>query len=174
MATRASALREAPLRQRPSDVAGRAKPAKQSKPARPALGVVDRRDVLERARHRQARVLVLLSGLVIAGALGVVAVGHALVATDQLRADGLQAQQAAALATQQNRLLQRAQLETPSRILKTAEGPLKMVAPASVTYLPPVNPGESVAQAHSPKTKHTPPRTATGASSSATSSHSSR
>lgn len=121
-----------------------------------SLGVVDRKNLLERARRRQARVLVTLSGCIIAGSLAVAAGGQALLAASQVRADALQTQVASALATQQNEQATRAQLETPTRILYYAEHRFKMVAPSGVTYLPPVNPGESVAAAHAPATVASP------------------
>ncbi|MGO9558931.1 MAG: hypothetical protein ACLPQS_12895 [Acidimicrobiales bacterium] len=124
---------------------GAAQPAKS---ARPALGVIDRRHVLDRARRRQARALCLLSGGILAGALTVAAAGHAMLAATQLHDDAVQSQLASATATEQNLLVQRAQLETPSRVLNLAEERFKMVAPTGVTYLQPVNPGMSVEQAH--------------------------
>ncbi len=115
-----------------------------------SLGVVDRRHLLARAQRRQGRVLLMVSGCIVAGSLAVAAGGQALLAATQIRADGLQAQVASALASQQNLRAARAQLETPSRVLTIAEQRFKMSAPAHVTYLQPVNPGESVAVAHAP------------------------
>ncbi|MGH9296791.1 MAG: hypothetical protein ACRDZP_02295, partial [Acidimicrobiales bacterium] len=93
MATRSSALREAPARSR--------QPASPSrhKQQKPSLGVVDRRHLLDRARRRQARALVVISGITIAAAMSIAAGGHALLATDQIQADGLQSQVSAALST---------------------------------------------------------------------------
>jgi hypothetical protein len=139
MATNAAPARHS---SRPVTTPRRAK----AKPAE--LGVLDRRHVLERARRRQARVLVALSASLVAVAFVLVAAGHALLASDQVAADTMNSNLAAAIATQQNDQLIRAELEAPSRILSIAESGLKMVTPASVTYLPPVNPGPSVAEAH--------------------------
>lgn len=127
------------------------RPAKET----PSFGVVDRRNVLERAMRRQSRVLLLLSGGVLAGALTVAAAGHALLAASQVRADNLQSSVASAVATQQNLELQRAKLETPSRVLSLAQKRFKMVAPSGITYLQPVDPGESVEQAHEAQAKAT-------------------
>lgn len=135
MATRSTALRQAP--------AG----ARRQQP-RSSLGVVDRRQLLEHAKARQARVLLALSGGVLAGALTIAAAGHALLASSQYRADGLQQAVSSAVATEQNLQAERAALETPSRVLALAKGRFKMVEPSGVTYLSPVNPGESVYQAH--------------------------
>jgi len=92
--------------------------------------------------------LIFLSAACLAIPLVFSAVGHALVAADQVRSDGLQSQIASALQTQQDYQLQKAELLAPSRILSIAETHLHMVTPTAVVYLPPVNPGESVAQAH--------------------------
>jgi hypothetical protein len=137
MAARSNAVRQAA-----------SAPKKQSRPAR--LGVVDRRNVLDRARRRQARVLISLSGVVLAGALTVAAAGHALLASSQYQADGLQGALSTAIATQQNLQAEKSLLDTPSRILGLAEHKYKMVTPSGVTYLQPVNPGETVEQAHTP------------------------
>lgn len=124
------------------------RPRRGPEPARrQAIGVVDRRQVLERARRRQARVLLSLSAVIVAVALGIAAAGHAMLAAEQVRADSLRADVASATATQQNLQLRRAELETPSRVLSIAEHRFKMVAPTGVTYLQPVNPGQSVEQA---------------------------
>ncbi len=149
MAARSTAVRSAQARQAPAGV--------KRPPRRSELGVVDRRSLLERARRRQARVLVGLSGAVLAGALTIAAGGHALLVSEQYRADGLQASLASAIATQQSLQAERAYLETPSRILRLAKERFKMVTPAGVTYLPPVNPGETVAQAHRSKTARKSP-----------------
>lgn len=151
MSTRGAAIRQ-PSRHRAPGASHQAAEARRGSSAeerRPAsLGVVDRRQLLERARRRQARVLFFLSGSILAAALALAAAGHALLASEQVRADGLQAKVAASLATEQNRLLERAELETPSRVLAIATQRFKMVTPSHVTYLQPVNPGPSVEAVH--------------------------
>lgn len=112
------------------------------------LGVLDRQHLRERAEHRHVRVLVALSAAVLAAALLLVAGGRALVASGQVRVDSLQTEVAAALAREQNLQLERAQLESPSRVLRIAETALGMVTPSSVVYLSPVDPGQSVFAAH--------------------------
>jgi hypothetical protein len=144
MATRSAALKQ------PPEKARSAQPARKAPEARPALGVVDRRHLLERARRRQAVALFVLAALCIAGPLLVSALANALVATDQVRSDSLQTQIASALQTQQELQLKRAQLMSSPDIFSVAETHLHMVFPRTVTYLPAVNPGESVAQAHQP------------------------
>jgi cell division protein FtsL len=127
-----------------------AQQSEATKPRREArrLEVLDRRHLRARAERRQVRVLVTLSGLVLVGALVIVAAGHALLASDQVRVDSINSAVASALAKEQNLQLERAELESPSRVLAIAKTELKMVTPSSVVYLPPVNPGESVAAAH--------------------------
>lgn len=119
---------------------------RQEPRSRPALGVVDRRHALERARRRQARLLVLLAAAVVAAGLTIAAFGHAMLAATQVRADTLAAQLNKALAVQQNLELEKANLETPTRILSIAEHRLKMVAPSGVSYLEPVSTGPTVLQ----------------------------
>jgi hypothetical protein len=116
----------------------------------PDLGVLDRRHVHERARRRQARALLALSALCIAGPLMSAAVGHAFVASAQVKADALQSQISTALQLQQDLRLQKAELTSPDRVLQIAEHNLHMVVPATVTYLAPLDPGRSVLASHGP------------------------
>jgi cell division protein FtsL len=108
---------------------------------------LDRRGLLERSRHRQARLLLSLSIALVAAALAIASVGHAVLARQQLVIDKVQSQVQRTLQTEQNLQLERAQLETPARVLRIAESRYGMVAPQSVSYLKPVNPGESVLKA---------------------------
>ncbi|HXY43056.1 MAG TPA: hypothetical protein VEH29_02610 [Acidimicrobiales bacterium] len=128
------------------------------RPSSPDLGVLDRRQVVARARRRQARVLTALAAALVAGPLTLASLGHAFVAAQQVRSDSLQAQIAQALQVQQDYQLQKAELVAPTRILAIAETRLHMVTPSAVTYLRPVNPGETVAQAHEASTAAPPLR----------------
>lgn len=112
------------------------------------LGVVDEELRLERARERRARLLVGLSGVVLALALVVVAVGHAVLAATQVRGDAVEQRLSLALGREQNLRWQKARLETPSRVLSKAESADHMVVPPAVTYLKPVLVGPSVLSAH--------------------------
>jgi len=114
---------------------------RQAEGARSPLRVVDPRRLRIRARQRRARVLVAAAAAMVLGSLGVVAAGQALVTSQQVRVDNLHQALSAAVAQDQDLQLSRAQLAAPSRILSIAEHELHMVAPASVTYLVPVNPG---------------------------------
>jgi type II secretory pathway pseudopilin PulG len=104
----------------------------------------------------------MLSAALVAGPLLLAALGHALVSTDQVRSDTLQTQIAQALQVQQDYQLQKAELVAPSRILAIAETHLHMITPHSVIYLPPVNPGKTVAQAHVPGSVTIPVHQAAG------------
>ena len=105
-----------------------------------------RPDRIRRAR-RGALVLRGIGVALVLGALVVAAAAHAVVARDQSRLDSLQSQVASALGTEQTLQMSRAELQAPLRVLGIAEHHLKMVAPPSVTYLSPVDPGPSVAEA---------------------------
>jgi cell division protein FtsL len=114
--------------------------------ARPRLDIVERSRVASRSNRRQANLLRSLGVAFVVGALAITAAAHAFVASDQQRVDTLQGQLAATLAQQQNLQLSRAALESPVRVLNIAERQLGMISPGSVSYLPPVDAGPSVAQ----------------------------
>jgi len=113
---------------------------------RPRLDVVER-GAASRTRRRQVNVLRGLGVLLVVGALAATAAAHALVASDQQRIDTLQGELTQSLVEQQGLQLSRAQLGSPVRVLRIAEHQLGMVVPGSVSYLPAVDPGPSVAQA---------------------------
>jgi uncharacterized membrane protein len=86
--------------------------------------------------------------------------GHAVVASEQVRSDALQTEIAQALETQQQYQLQKSELGASARIVSIAETRLHMVTPAVVTYLQPVKVGESVAQDHEPSLRAPAPHRA--------------
>ena len=114
---------------------------------RPELDVVDRRRAAARSSRRKASTLRGLGVMFVVGAMAVTAAAHTFVASYQERIDTVQGQLTATLAEQQDLQLTRAELESPARVLAIAEHRLGMIAPQSVVYLPPANPGPSVAQA---------------------------
>jgi hypothetical protein len=127
----------------------RLQPAPQAdRGPKPDLEVIDKRHLAARANRRQAHLLQVLAAASVAGALLLVALGHAFVASEQVRADTIQSEVAQALLAQQDYQLQKAELMAPSRILAIAVTRLHMVVPARITYLSPVSTGETVAQAH--------------------------
>lgn len=105
---------------------------------RPSLSVLDRKVLARRARQRRERLLLAVSGLVVAGALGLVAAGQGVVTSQQEHLDTLHQQIATAVTRTQALQLQKARLAAPSRILAIAESKLHMVTPSKVTYLVPV------------------------------------
>ncbi|MGO9581910.1 MAG: hypothetical protein ACLP36_03800 [Acidimicrobiales bacterium] len=133
-------------RELPAIEAASSRPEEQGA-SHPRLDVVDRRRRASPPVHRQANLLRALGVLLVVGALAVTAAAHTFVASDQQRVDTLQAELSQSLGEQQDLQLSRAELESPVRVLNIAERQLGMVAPGSVSYLSPVNPGPSVAQA---------------------------
>ena len=113
----------------------------------PPLRVVDRR---VRARRR-SRARARLAGAaavtaVLAVLFGLVAI-HVLLAQNQFQLDRLNARSSAAEAQYDRLRLQVAQLDSPERVVATAEGRLGMVQPAKTTYLTPNAPGPGPATA---------------------------
>jgi len=108
---------------------------------RTRLVVVDPGHLTGTARRRRARMLALLAAVLVLGTLLAIAAAQAVVASQQMRIDGLQQSLATATATNENLQLEHADLTSPSRVLVIAEHRLGMVVPSSVTYLPAVDPG---------------------------------
>jgi cell division protein FtsL len=106
---------------------------------RVGLTVLGRAELARRRLRRRAQLVVVLAATVVAISLLVVAAGQAFVAAQQVRLDRLDRGLATAVARDQNLQLTRAQLASPSRILRVAERQLGMVVPKNVIYLVPVN-----------------------------------
>lgn len=116
---------------------------------RARLRLVDPGVLARRAARRRARVLTGLAACVVTCALLIVAAANSVVVSQQIRLDNVRAQVASALTQDQNLQLQKAVLESPSRILYIAERRLGMVAPPGVTYLTPAAPtGGAASAAH--------------------------
>lgn len=120
------------------DIAPSPGPSSRPPVGRPGhLRVVDPN---EQANQRRRRLVRLGGGLLAAFvvALLFVAVGmHVMLAQNQFKLDRLNKQAAAEQAAYQKLRLQVDQLESPQRILSTAQGRLGMVLPPSVTFLTP-------------------------------------
>jgi cell division protein FtsL len=92
--------------------------------------------------HRRRRFRLAVVGaaafvaVVVFGLVGM----HVMLAQNQFRLDRLNARAAVEEARYQRLRLQVDQLESPQRIVATAEGRLGMAAPAGVTYLTPSTP----------------------------------
>ena len=123
----------------------RTHPGARPKTTRQQLAVVNPKSIRARVARRHARAMVTLAVLVVVGTLLLIAACQALVASQQVRIDNIQQSLSKSVASNQNLQLQRASLETPANILQLAQHKLGLVSPRVVTYLPPVNPGPSVA-----------------------------
>jgi len=117
---------------------------------RARLAVLGARDLAARSARRRARVLTLLAALILAAALFVVAAAQTVVDAQQLKIDNLEQQATTAANENANLQLQRAELESPVRILELAQRRLGLVSPAHVVYLSPVPLGRTVGQAARP------------------------
>jgi len=109
------------------------------------LTVVPSQKIKPETERRRARAMLLLATVFLVGGIFVVGMGQNLLGTQQIRLDYLQSHLASATQTNENLLLNRAQLEAPARILQLAEHRLGMITPQSVVYLTPVIPGPTVA-----------------------------
>jgi cell division protein FtsL len=120
----------------------------------PDLRVYSPEDRFARSERRRARILLAMAAAVIAIAFLIVGAANIVVTSRQFHVDSLSAAVSAAVVENQDLQLQRAQLETPQRIISIAEHRLGMVMPKSVTYLPaqplPPVPAASHASAHKP------------------------
>jgi cell division protein FtsL len=104
------------------------------------LRVVRRGELSARQRRRRTRFAVMTTGLfVVAVLFGLVGL-HVMLAQNQFRLDRLNGQAGAEQARYERLRLQVDQLESPQRIIATAQQKLGMVTPGSVTYLTPSAP----------------------------------
>ena len=104
------------------------------------LRVVPRDELTPRQRRLRTRLAVIATGLfVVAVLFGLVGL-HVMLAQNQFRLDRLTSQADAEQARYERLRLQVDQLESPQRIVATAQQKLGMVTPASVTYLTPSAP----------------------------------
>jgi cell division protein FtsL len=129
MATRLAPAR--PVRAPRPDVAPAPAPEE-----RRHLRVVPKNYVTARTRRNRARLLVLLTGVLIAAALFGVVAFHVVLTQNQLDIQHLQAEESAASVKQQQLRLQVAELESPERVVDAAQK-MGMVPPATVHYLSP-------------------------------------
>ncbi len=120
----------------------------------PSLRLLTAEDLLERTRRRRARAVGLLAVALVVGALLAIAAAQALVASRQVRLDGLQQELASAVSANENLQLAHAELSSPERVLHAAERNLGMVVPRSVTYLSAVDPPPAGVAAPSGSTLH--------------------
>lgn len=127
----------APLSSRHGAAAPASTALPASAPARrttPPLRVV--RPAPHRRRGRGRLVTLLVSVGVLVGLFGLVA-SHVMLTQGQFRLDSLRARTASEQARYERLRLKVAELESPSRIVATAQERLGMVPPPTVTYLSP-------------------------------------
>jgi cell division protein FtsL len=144
----------------------RAHPA--GRPARPRLRVVPPNSLSPAARRRRTRLLVVvLFASVVVGLLAVVAL-HALLSQNQLRLDQIDARAASEQTRYERLRLEVAQLESPGRIVATAQQKLGMVTPPVVTYLAPSGAADDQPRTVPGALMAAPPRPGTAATTSNT------
>ena len=125
-AARASRLRVAPA------------PRPEPRPApRPQLRVVRNGEVSPQVRRRRAAAAGVAATIVVFGCLLALAAFQAVLAQNQLRLDHLERDVSAQQARYQRLRLRVAELESPARVVATAQERLGMVPPPGVTYLSP-------------------------------------
>jgi cell division protein FtsL len=124
----------------------RTAPKRSDQPQRgKGLRVVSKRELKAAIEFRRARAMILLAAALFVTALFIIGMGQNMLAMQQIRIDTLQQRLTTATQKNENLLLTRAQLESPSRILQLAQHQLDMVTPPSVVYLTPVATGPTVA-----------------------------
>jgi cell division protein FtsL len=93
---------------------------------------------------RRARLVVFGAAAIIVAALLLVAIGSALVVSQQVRLDSAEQALAASATYNTDLQVQRAELAAPTKVLRVAQTKLGMVMPKSVVYLVPVKVGPTV------------------------------
>lgn len=105
---------------------------------RPRLRLVDNTRLEQATRRRRARRLGITAAVLAVTSLMALAATHAMLVSNQVRLDALEAQAAQAQGRHQALRLEVATLESPARVVSVATERLGMVPPEVVTYLPPV------------------------------------
>lgn len=129
----APAIDAPPVRHRAPTAAPRQRPARP----RPQLRVVPREATAEARRRRLVRRGAALAAGVVALCLFGVVVAHVVLTQNQFRLDQLREQSSDGQAEYDRLRLQVAELESPGRIVATAQQRLGMVTPTTITYLAP-------------------------------------
>jgi len=111
--------------------------APAAKPARPNLRVVRPGELSPKVRRRRAGAAAVVGLLLVFGGLFGLAVCQAIMAQNQMRLDRLDRDVADAQSRYQRLRLRVAELESPGRIVASAQERLGMVPPESVRYLSP-------------------------------------
>jgi cell division protein FtsL len=93
---------------------------------------------------RRTRLVVFGALAIIVAAMLLVAIGSALVVSQQVRLDSAEQALAAASTRNTDLQVQRAELASPTKVLAVAQTKLGMVTPTTVIYLVPVKIGPTV------------------------------
>jgi cell division protein FtsL len=93
---------------------------------------------------RRTRLVVFGALAIIVAAMLLVAIGSALVVSQQVRLDAAEQALAAASTRNTNLQVQRAELASPTKVLAVAQTKLGMVTPKAIIYLVPVKVGPTV------------------------------
>jgi cell division protein FtsL len=93
---------------------------------------------------RRTRLVVFGALAIIVAAMLLVAIGSALVVSQQVRLDAAEQSLTAASTRNTDLQVQRAELASPTKVLKVAQTKLGMVTPKTVIYLVPVKLGPTV------------------------------
>ncbi len=153
MSMRAPAAQAAPARV--AAPAPRPKRTPNEQPSR-VLRLVRPGELTPRARQRRARMAAAFTVVLVAMGLFATVVFHVVLTQNQFKLDRLSNQATAEQARYQRLRLQVAELESPDRIVATAQQKLGMVQPAKVTYLAPVAPAPTTVGGTTDAADHTP------------------
>lgn len=121
--------------------------------ARPALRLVRGKERTLRARRWRAALAFIGAAVFVTGGLVGIVAAHVALTQGQFALGRLQGQLAKEHTVQEQLRLQVAQLQSPQRIVQTAEQRLHMVSPSTVTYLTPVTAPASAPTPASPAPK---------------------
>jgi cell division protein FtsL len=120
--------------------APRRAPRKAPTSPRRVLRLVRQGERTPESRRRRARLAAVFTVLVAGLGLFAVVAFHVVLTQNQFRLDQLRTSATTEQARYQRLRLQVAQLESPDRIVATAQKQLGMVQPPSIVYLAPVQP----------------------------------
>ena len=161
----APARRGAPLTATPRPAPATAPVKQDPEKQHRRLRVVRPGELSPRARRRRARLAAVFTVGLIALGLFATVVFHVVITQNQFRLDHLRDQASAEQTRYQRLRLQVAELESPERIVATAQDRLGMVQPPKVAYLAPQQPAPGAQPA---KQQHDTPSTGAGAQGAST------
>ncbi|NNN22636.1 MAG: hypothetical protein HKL80_11625 [Acidimicrobiales bacterium] len=134
----------------PDKVRQRREPARQKPSRTPPLRVVRQTELVRRAARKRVRRTLVFAGFLAAMAIFGTIAARGVLAERQLELDKLSTQLSSAQAEHQKLDSKLANLESPSRIVNSAENNLGMTTPSNVTYIHPANSNVSASTTTSP------------------------